>query len=120
MVGCRRLLLPIPKTLVGLFAALSWKKCQRSLFLWALWDTGIDAPMVENIVMVRPTQSPILYQQMRGRGSRLDSRINKKSFRIYDFAGVTQIFYTMKGYNPYSEIAKAKAHPVGNGSQGLY
>ena len=42
-----------------------------------MMDTGIDAPMVENIIMVRPTQSPILYQQMRGRGSRLDSRINK-------------------------------------------
>lgn len=73
-----------------------------------MMDTGIDAPMVENIIMVRPTQSPILYQQMRGRGSRLDSRINKKSFRIYDFAGVTK-YFNDESYNPYSEIAKAKA-----------
>jgi len=73
-----------------------------------MMDTGIDAPMVENIIMVRPTQSPILYQQMRGRGSRLDKRINKKSFRIYDFAGVTN-YFNDESYNPYSEIAKAKA-----------
>lgn len=73
-----------------------------------MMDTGIDAPMVENIIMVRPTQSPILYQQMRGRGSRLDSRINKKSFRIYDFAGVTK-YFNDESYNPYSEIAKVKA-----------
>ncbi|MDD4902149.1 MAG: DEAD/DEAH box helicase family protein [Patescibacteria group bacterium] len=73
-----------------------------------MMDTGIDAPMVENLIMVRPTRSPILYQQMRGRGSRLDSRINKKSFRIYDFAGVTQ-YFNDESYNPYSEITKAKA-----------
>ncbi len=73
-----------------------------------MMDTGIDAPSVENIIMVRPTQSPILYQQMRGRGSRLDSRINKKSFRIYDFAGVTK-YFNDESYNPYSEIAKTKA-----------
>lgn len=48
-------------------------------------DTGIDAPNVENIVMMRPTASAILYQQIRGRGSRLDPRINKDSFLIYDF-----------------------------------
>lgn len=71
-------------------------------------DTGIDAPQVENLIMVRPTRSPILYQQMRGRGSRLDRRIGKKSFRIYDFAGVTK-YFNDESYNPYSEIAKAKA-----------
>jgi len=72
-----------------------------------MMDTGIDAPMVENLIMVRPTRSPILYQQMRGRGSRLDHRINKKSFRIYDFAGVTK-YFNDESYNPYSEIARAK------------
>ena len=65
-------------------------------------DTGIDI-MVENIVMVRPTQSPILYQQMRG--SRLDSRINKKSFRFTTLPELPNILTI--SYNPYSEIAKA-------------
>jgi len=76
-----------------------------------MMDTGIDAPMVENIIMVRPTRSPILYQQMRGRGSRLDFRINKKSFRIYDFAGVTK-YFNDESYNPYAGLpagASAKA-----------
>lgn len=73
-----------------------------------MMDTGIDAPMVENLIMVRPTRSSILYQQMRGRGSRLDSRISKKSFRIYDFAAVTK-YFNDESYDPYSEIARAKA-----------
>jgi len=66
-------------------------------------DCGFDAPKVENILMVRPTKSPILYQQMRGRGSRLCKVTNKVSFRIYDFVGVTRDFND-ESYNPYSEI----------------
>jgi len=66
-------------------------------------DCGFDAPKVENILMVRPTKSPILYQQMRGRGSRLCKAIGKVSFRLYDFVGVTRDFND-ESYNPYSEI----------------
>ncbi|MDZ7586519.1 MAG: DEAD/DEAH box helicase family protein, partial [Patescibacteria group bacterium] len=71
-------------------------------------DTGFDAPTVENLVMVRPTRSPILYQQMRGRGSRLSTAIGKTSFRIYDFAGVTR-YFNDDSFNPYSEILKARS-----------
>lgn len=70
-------------------------------------DTGIDVPSVENLIMVRPTRSAILYQQMRGRGSRLDSKNNKKSFRIYDFAGVTR-YFNDESYNPFFEAKSAK------------
>lgn len=66
-------------------------------------DCGFDAPKVENILMVRSTKSSILYQQMRGRGSRLCPGINKTSFRIYDFVGVTRDFND-ESYNPYSDI----------------
>lgn len=66
-------------------------------------DTGFDCPAVENIVMVRPTKSPILYQQMRGRGSRLCPKIGKNSFRIYDFVKNSEAFKD-ESYNPYSEV----------------
>jgi len=76
-------------------------------------DCGFDAPEVENILMVRPTKSPILYQQMRGRGSRLCPKIGKTSFRIYDFVGVTRDFND-ESFNPYSEIlAHRKGIPWG-------
>lgn len=71
-------------------------------------DTGFDAPTVENLIMVRPTRSPILYQQMRGRGSRLSTAIGKTSFRIYDFAGVTR-YFNDNSFNPYSEILKVRS-----------
>ncbi|HEX7456703.1 MAG TPA: type I restriction-modification enzyme R subunit C-terminal domain-containing protein, partial [Candidatus Nanoarchaeia archaeon] len=65
-------------------------------------DTGFDAPVVENLVMVRPTKSAILYQQMRGRGARLSTKIGKTSFRIYDFAGNSEHFND-ESYNPYEQ-----------------
>lgn len=55
-------------------------------------DTGIDAPNIENLVMMRPTASVVLYQQMRGRGSRKDSKIGKEAFLIYDFVGNAERF----------------------------
>jgi type I restriction enzyme R subunit len=47
--------------------------------------TGFDCPDVLHIVMARRIFSPILYQQIRGRGTRRCDRIGKKRFVIYDF-----------------------------------
>ncbi|OGH19748.1 MAG: hypothetical protein A3D74_02290 [Candidatus Levybacteria bacterium RIFCSPHIGHO2_02_FULL_37_13] len=55
-------------------------------------DTGIDLPNIENLIMMRPTISAVLYQQMRGRGTRKDPRIGKESFLIYDFVGNAERF----------------------------
>lgn len=50
-------------------------------------DTGFDCPEVRNLVMSRFTNSSILYQQMRGRGTR--QAPEKKRFTMWDFTGVT-------------------------------
>lgn len=50
-------------------------------------DTGFDCPEVRNLVMARFTHSAILYQQMRGRGTRLAP--GKDRFTMWDFTGVT-------------------------------
>lgn len=50
-------------------------------------DTGFDCPEVRNLVMARFTNSSILYQQMRGRGTRLAP--GKERFTLWDFTGVT-------------------------------
>jgi type I restriction enzyme R subunit len=55
-------------------------------------DTGYDHKEVENLIMLRPTQSAIKYAQMRGRGSRLCPRISKTDFLIYDFVGNSELF----------------------------
>ncbi len=50
-------------------------------------DTGFDCPDVRNLVMARFTHSSILYQQMRGRGTRTSP--GKDRFTMWDFTGVT-------------------------------
>jgi type I restriction enzyme R subunit len=49
-------------------------------------DTGFDCPEVVNLVFARFTRSAILYQQMRGRGTRKADM--KPLFTLFDFVGV--------------------------------
>lgn len=48
-------------------------------------DTGFDCREVLHLVMCRRVRSPILYMQMRGRGTRTAPHIDKRKFIIYDF-----------------------------------
>jgi type I restriction enzyme R subunit len=50
-------------------------------------DTGFDCPEVVSLVFARFTKSAILYQQMRGRGTRKAK--GKGVFTMFDFVGVT-------------------------------
>ncbi len=55
-------------------------------------DTGFDCREVLHLVMCRRVRSPILYQQMRGRGTRTAPHIGKEKFVIYDFFGNHKYF----------------------------
>lgn len=55
-------------------------------------DTGFDCREVLHLVMCRRVRSPILYQQMRGRGTRKADHIQKQKFVIYDFFGNHEYF----------------------------
>ena len=46
---------------------------------------GFDEPSIEAILMARPTQSGILFNQMIGRGTRLDESIGKNELTVVDF-----------------------------------
>ena len=53
-----------------------------------LLSTGVDVPAICNIVFLRRMNSRILYDQMRGRATRLCEAIGKDSFRIFDAVGI--------------------------------
>ena len=55
-------------------------------------DTGFDCREVLHLVLCRRVRSPILYQQMRGRGTRTAPHIEKRKFVIYDFFHNHQYF----------------------------
>jgi len=49
-----------------------------------LLTTGIDIPSICNLVFLRKVRSRILYEQMKGRATRLCPDIGKTNFRIFD------------------------------------
>ncbi len=50
-----------------------------------LYNEGIDLPMVDTLILLRPTQSPVLFQQQIGRGLRLAP--GKEACLVLDFVG---------------------------------
>jgi len=57
-----------------------------------LLTTGVDVPVVKNIVFFKYVRSPIAFYQMVGRGTRLDPPTGKRMFRVYDYTDATRLF----------------------------
>ncbi len=57
-----------------------------------LLSTGVDVPSCKNIVFMKPISSPILFKQIIGRGSRIDSTTGKEWFRIIDYVAASRLF----------------------------
>ena len=57
-----------------------------------LLTTGVDVPAARNIVFFRYVQSPIAFYQMLGRGTRIDERSDKLTFRVYDYTNATRLW----------------------------
>src|SRR5262249_35877948 len=57
-----------------------------------LLTTGVDVPVVRNIVFFKYVRSPIAFYQMIGRGTRIDPPSNKLMFRVYDYTNATRLF----------------------------
>lgn len=50
-----------------------------------LYNEGVDLPQVDTLLFLRPTQSPVVFQQQLGRGLRLSE--GKQSCLVLDFVG---------------------------------
>lgn len=50
-----------------------------------LYNEGVDLPLVDTLLLLRPTQSPVLFQQQIGRGLRLAQ--GKECCLVLDFVG---------------------------------
>ena len=57
-----------------------------------LLTTGVDVPCLRNIGFFKYVRSPIAFNQMVGRGTRLDPATGKLMFTIYDYTGATDLF----------------------------
>ena len=50
-----------------------------------IFNEGVDIPQVDSIIMLRPTESPVIFLQQLGRGLRRDP--SKESVTVLDFVG---------------------------------
>ena len=73
-----------------------------------LLSTGVDVPRLQNIVFFRHLKSPILFYQMLGRGTRLDTESGKVLFRLYDYTNATRLFGREFKMKPAPERADAE------------
>ena len=65
-----------------------------------LLTTGIDVPEIVNLVFLRRVRSRILYEQMKGRATRLCPDINKDIFRIFDAVGLYKVLEKVDTMKP--------------------
>ena len=67
---------------------------ERSHFIATTVDlitTGVDVPILRNVVFFKYVRSPISFQQMMGRGSRIHLPTNKLIFYLYDYTNATRL-----------------------------
>jgi len=70
------------------------KGLERSYFIATTVDlisTGVDVPILRNVVFFKYVRSPISFQQMMGRGSRIHLPTNKLMFYLYDYTNTTRL-----------------------------
>ncbi|WP_446224190.1 EcoAI/FtnUII family type I restriction enzme subunit R [Nocardia sp. IBHARD005] len=86
-----------------------------------LLNTGIDLPVVRNIVLFRRILSMAEFKQTIGRGTRLCPEIGKGSFDIIDFVEATRLFNDPGFDGPplrvVREIADDLGHVVGSAQE---
>lgn len=59
-----------------------------------LFNEGVDIPQVDRVVMLRPTQSPVIFLQQLGRGLRRAEGYEKQALTVIDFVGNHSSFLT--------------------------
>lgn len=52
-----------------------------------IFNEGLDVPDVNTVLMLRPTESPVIFLQQLGRGLRLGERIAKDALTVVDLIG---------------------------------
>jgi type I site-specific restriction endonuclease len=82
-----------------------------------IMSTGVDIPCVRYIAFVNLTKSVGKYIQMLGRGTRLDPRTGKFSFKVIDFVGLCKNMED-NGKGTLKENKKVIVNPGGTTRQG--
>jgi len=56
--------------------------CKQPLF-----NEGLDIPAIDTVLLLRPTESAVVFLQQLGRGLRLSQKTGKSCLTVLDFVG---------------------------------
>ena len=82
----------------------------RAIANFGVLTTGFDAPQIDLIALLRPTQSPVLYVQMAGRGLRVAE--GKADCLLLDFGG------NVRRHGPINDVRINDKSGDGDGESG--
>lgn len=86
------------------------------IFSVDLFNEGTDLPAIDTVVMIRPTESKILFLQQLGRGLRLSPASNKTQLVVIDFVGNHTAFLNrpaaLLGTRNFQQLKKALREPT--------
>lgn len=80
-----------------------------------LLTTGIDIPEINRLVFMRRVKSRILYEQMKGRATRLCPEIGKTHFEIFDPVGIWESIEPLSSMKPLVVDSAASFDDLING-----
>lgn len=83
-----------------------------------LLATGVDIERLNAVVFFRYLESPILFYQMVGRGTRIHEPTKKYKFWLYDYTGVTDLFGTEFISQPTRPRRRKPGGGGGDGGEG--
>lgn len=86
------------------------------IFSVDLFNEGTDLPAIDTVLMIRPTESKILFLQQLGRGLRLSPESNKTQLIVIDFVGNHSAFLNrpaaLFGTRNLPQLKKSLREPV--------
>ncbi|MBQ6471328.1 MAG: DUF3427 domain-containing protein [Victivallales bacterium] len=83
----------------------------KLVFVADLFNEGVDIPCVNTILMMRPTQSPLVFIQQLGRGLRIAPiQYDKRELMVLDFVGNHNKGFN--GFSRYMQMSTRKDIPI--------
>lgn len=77
------------------------------LFCVDMFNEGVDVPAIDTVLMLRPTESRIVWLQQFGRGLR---RVADKTLRVIDYIGNHRVFLTKVQALLSSVLGRGESH----------
>lgn len=101
-----------PEKVHGLIVRFDKERLPNVVVTVDLLTTGVDIPAICNLVFMRKVASRVLYEQMKGRATRLCPEIGKTRFRIFDAVDIYRTLEDVDTMRPVVTRPQVSMHDL--------